>query len=312
MSILQRVPWQLLWVALALVWGSSFLWMKVALEALHPMQVSTLRVVVAAGTLLLLAVALRQPLPRDGRTWALLAVCSFFLTALPFTAFVVAETRISSGLAAIGNAVTPIATVLFALLLLPSDRPTPRKLTAVGIGFVGVVLVAEPWASEGAPDLVGFLIALAGGVSYGIGWTLNRRRLAGTEVPGLAHPTALMLTGAPMTIAALLVWSAIEGWPPLAPVATEQLLPALGAVAVLGVVGTGVAYILQFEVVRSVGPTISATVTYFIPVVAVGLGFLVLHERLGAWQLIGAAVVIGAGLLIQGRRARKPQAAPAA
>jgi drug/metabolite transporter (DMT)-like permease len=306
MSALGRVPWQAMWIALAIIWGSSFLLMKLGLESLHPMQIATLRIGIAAITLALLAAATRTRLPKDGRTWGLLAICSFFLTALPFTAFVVAETRISSAAAGLGNAITPVATVLFALLLLPSDRLTPRKLVAVLLGLLGVVLIAQPWSSVAGPDLLGFGIAVLGGASYGVGWTLNRRLLAHTEVPGIAHPTALMITGLPMALVALVTWSLIEGWSPVAVHGDLASLPlALLAVIALGAIGTGVAYILQFEVVRAVGPTVSATVTYLIPVVAVTLGVLVLGEQLGLWQLIGAAIVIGAGILVGQRQKAK-------
>jgi len=283
--------------------------MKLGLEALHPMQIATLRIGIAAITLLVLAAATRTRLPRDGGTWGLLAICSFFLTALPFTAFVVAETRISSGLTGLANAFTPVATVLFALLLLPSDRLTPRKLLSVLLGFVGVVLIAQPWTSGQGPDLLGIAIAVLGAASYGVGWTLNRRLLGQREVPGLAHPTALMVTGLPMTLVALLVWAGAEGWSPVATHGAPDALPlALVAVVLLGVIGTGVAYVLQFEVVRAVGPTVAATVTYLIPIVAVSLGVVVLGEEVGPWQLTGAAIVIGAGVLVQSKpRARAAQ-----
>lgn len=309
-NALGRIPWQAMWIALAVIWGSSFLLMKLGLESLHPMQIAAMRIGIAAVTLVVLAAATRTRLPRDGRTWGLLAICSLFLTAIPFTAFVVAETRISSAAAGLGNAITPVATVLFALLLLPSDRLTPRKLAAVLLGLAGVVLIAQPWAEAG-PDLLGFVIAVLGGVSYGIGWTLNRRLLAGTEVPGIAHPTVLMITGFPMALLALVTWGAIEGWSPVGVHGEPSALPlALVAVIVLGAIGTGLAYILHFEVVRAVGPTVSATVTYLIPVVAVTLGVVVLGERLGMWEIVGAAVVIGAGVLV-GQRPRAKVAAVA-
>lgn len=299
-----------MWIALAVIWGSSFLLMKLGLEALHPMQIATLRIGIAAITLAVLAALTRTRLPKDGKTWALLAICSFFLTALPFTAFVVAETRISSAAAGLGNAITPVATVLFALLLLPSDRLTARKLAAVLLGLLGVVLIAQPWSAVHGPDVLGFGIAVIGGASYGIGWTLNRRLLAHTEVPGIAHPTALMITGFPMALIALVTWGAVGDWSPVAVHGDAADLPvALLAVIVLGALGTGVAYILQFEVVRAVGPTVSATVTYLIPVVAVTLGVAVLHERLGVWQIVGAVVVIGAGILVGQRPKMKLSAA---
>jgi drug/metabolite transporter (DMT)-like permease len=168
------------------------------------------------------------------------------------------------------------------------------------LGLVGVVLIAEPWTSGTSPDLLGIATAVLGAASYGVGWTLNRRLLGRREVPGLAHPTALMVTGLPMALIALLAWAGIEGWSPIAAHGAPEALPlALAAVAVLGVVGTGVAYVLQFEVVRAVGPTVAATVTYLIPVVAVTLGVVVLGEEVGPWQLAGAAIVIGAGVLVQ-------------
>lgn len=305
--MLARAPWQVWWLALALIWGSSFLLMKLGLLALHPVQLSTLRVIVAALTLLILARITRAALPRELRTWVWLSVTACFLCTVPFTLFALAETRISSALAGIGNAITPIASVLMALLLLPSDRPTPRKLIAVAIGFIGVVIIGEPWSEHG-PDLLGFGLALIAGTSYGIGWAINRRALGHVDLGGLSQPTALMIAAVPQVIVALLVWSTAEGWQPLELAGSPgDWWLALPAILALGAVGTGLAYVMQYEVVRRVGPTTASTTTYLIPVVSVALGALVLHERLGVFEIVGAVIVIGAGYLVQ-RPARAPRA----
>lgn len=123
----RRVPWQAKFVTLALVWGSSFLVMMVALRGWTAFQIVTVRIVLAAATLVGLLVVTRGRLPRGGRVWAHLLVCGFFLAALPFTCFVWSETRIASALAGISNATTPIATVLAVMLMLPSERVTPRR-----------------------------------------------------------------------------------------------------------------------------------------------------------------------------------------
>lgn len=302
-------PWQVLWIALALIWGSSFLFMKLGLAALEPVQISTARVVIGAATLLAIAAALRTRLPRDARTWAWMSVTAFFLCTLPFTLFALGEERVSSGLAGIGNAVTPVATVLMALLLLPSDRPTPRKLAAVALGFLGVVVIAQPWAEAGRPDLVGFSMTVVAGASYGVGWAVNRRFLGTVDLGGLSQPTTQLLAAVPQLLLALLVWSSVEGWAPFGVHATgDPLLWAVLATFALGALGTGIAYWLLYDVVRAVGPTVSSTLTYLIPVVAVGLGFFVLGETLGPAQLIGAVIVVGAGFLVQPRRRGATQA----
>ncbi|MBC7309278.1 MAG: DMT family transporter, partial [Tetrasphaera sp.] len=164
-----RVPWQLKFLALAVIWGSSFLLMKVGLDDLHPLQIVAFRIVLAAATLLLLLRMTQSALPREARVWGHLFVCSLFLTVIPFTGFVTGELFVSSALAGIGNATTPIATVLFALVLLPSERLTSRKLTAVLLGFVGVLVIAEPWNISGRPDPLGFLLVVLAAASYGVG-----------------------------------------------------------------------------------------------------------------------------------------------
>ena len=154
------IPWQAKYVALAVIWGSSFLLMKVALSALAPLQISAFRIYSGALVLLILLKVTHAKLPRDARTWGHLAFSSAFLTVLPFIGFVVGETRVSSALAGIGNAFTPISAVIFGLLLLPQDRLTGRRLLAVMAGFVGVVVIAEPWSSTSGPDLVGLAVGL--------------------------------------------------------------------------------------------------------------------------------------------------------
>lgn len=306
-----HVPWQVKFVAIVLVWGSSFLLMKIGLEGLDPVQIAGLRILSGAAVVVTLLLAGGGRLPSGARTWAHLTVCGFFLAALPFTLFAVSETRVSSALAGIGNAATPIATVLATLVLLPGTDLTRRRVLSVLVGFGGVVTIMEPWTATSGPDIGGFALALAGGASYGIGWTYNRRFLAGVDLGGLAMPAATLLTGLVLIVPFALVWAATTpqglgalvaygsggpddpGWLPLV------------SVLVLGVVGTGFAYVLQFDVVRGAGALVGTTITYLIPIVSVLLGVLVLGERLGAWQLVGFVVVLAAawGVNHRGRSA---------
>jgi drug/metabolite transporter (DMT)-like permease len=244
--------------------------------------------------------------------WGHLSVAGFFLCCLPFTLFPLGEERVSSALAGIGNATTPLSAVLFTALLLPAQRVDRRTGLAVAIGFLGVVVIMQPWQAQGRPNAVGFGMTLIAGASYGLGWTYVKRFLANDDVGGLSLPAAQLVTAAAqMSVVALgwwwlhregdrggipAPWSTVTGSGP-------ALWPFV-AVLVLGVVGTGLAFVLQYDVVREVGPTIGATVTYVIPVVAVLLGIVFLHERLNWPQVAGAAVVLAAAVVI-GRPRRR-------
>jgi drug/metabolite transporter (DMT)-like permease len=307
-----RVPWQVKFTALAFIWGSSFLLMKIGLRSLAPVQISGLRILSGAAVLMLLLTASRGRLPRDRRTWGHLMVTGFFLGALPFTLFALGEERVSSALAGIGNSITPIATVVFSLLLLRNDPIGARKVVGVLIGFLGVLVILQPWQSQGRPDLLGFGITLVAGASYGLGWTYTKRFLGKADFGGLTLPTAQMLTSAGQMLVALTFWwltqrarlSLAAPWSLHANTAGGSPFWPVLAVLTLGVVGTGIAMSFQYDVVRAAGPTVGASVTYLIPVVSVALGVLVLGERLQWPQFAGAAVVLGAAVLI-GRSKRR-------
>lgn len=299
-----RVPWQAKYLALALVWGASFLLIKVGLRTMAPLQISGLRIFAGAGTLVTLLALTGARLPREPRVWGHLVVSGLFLTAAPFTLFALGEVRVSSALAGIGNATTPLAAVLFGLLLLPADRLSPRRLAAVLIGFAGVVVIMQPWQAAGRPDLLGFSMTLVAGACYGLGWTYNRRFLGKVDLGGLPMPTALLLVGAVLMTPALLVWWLANRdvyatpWAGHAdPGGGTAVVPVL-CVLTLGIVGTGLAYMLQFDVVRAAGATVGTTVTYLIPVVSVLLGVVLLDERLAWPQLLGATVVLGSAVVI--------------
>ncbi|MEP7016585.1 MAG: EamA family transporter [Actinomycetota bacterium] len=307
-----RVPWQVKFTALAFIWGSSFLLMKIGLRSLAPVQISGLRILSGATVLVLLLTVSRGRLPRDRRTWGHLMVTGFFLGALPFTLFALGEERVSSALAGIGNSITPIATVLFSLLLLRNDPIGARKLVGVLIGFLGVLVILQPWQSQGRPDLLGFGITLVAGASYGLGWTYTKRFLGKADFGGLTLPTAQMLTSAGQMLVALTIWwitqrarlNLAAPWSLHANTVGGSPFWPVMAVLTLGVLGTGIAMSFQYDVVRAAGPTVGASVTYLIPVVSVALGVLLLGERLQWPQFAGAAVVLGAAVLI-GRSKRR-------
>ena len=275
--MIARLPWQEKYLALAVIWGSSFLLIMVGLRAFDPIQLAWVRLLTGAGVLLVLLYATGGRLPHGRRVWLDLAISGFVLTAFPFTMFAVAEQYIPSALAGIANSTTPLFAVLLGLLVLPEQTLTKVQLAALALGFLGVVVILQPWQVQGRPNLGGFAVALAASASYAVGWTYVRRRLTPADVGGLALPTGQVLCGALQLTVAVLVWWVLAPSSPATPWHPhgELLLPLL-AVAALGALGTGLAMAFQFDVVRQVGPTIATTVTYLIPVVAVAMGYLVL------------------------------------
>ncbi len=299
----QRVPWPAKYLALSVIWGSSFLLMKVGLHAMAPVQIACLRIVTGASVILGLLHLTGGRLPTGRRTWAHLLVSGLFLSALPFVLFAWGETRVPSALAGIGNATTPLATVVCTFLFLPSARVGSSRLVAVLVGFLGVVVIMQPWTAD-RPDLVGFAATLAGGACYGVGWTYNRRFLAGVDFGGLSQPAATLLVGAILMVPTTLGWWLLSRsthptpWTLVHDGSGTATWLAVGAVLVLGVVGTGLAYMLQFDVVRAAGPTVASTITYLIPVVSVVLGAALLSEHLTGWEYAGAAIVLSAAVVV--------------
>jgi drug/metabolite transporter (DMT)-like permease len=274
--------------ALAVTWGASFLLIKIGLEGLSPGQVVVSRLVTGAVALIAACGVRRARAPRDPVAWAHLAVAAVLLCDVPFLLFAWAEQHISSSLASVYNAATPLMTALWGLALLPGERPTRARTTGLVTGFAGVVLVLGPWRQAGGTQSLAQLACLAATMCYGAGFTYLRRQVAPRGIGAL--PAATVQVALAAAIALILA-----PWTATAPV---RLSPAVvGSALVLGALGTGIAYVWNTAVVASWGATIASTVTYVVPVVGVILGVLVLSETL-TWNEPAGAVIVVLGILI--------------
>ncbi|MGV9320990.1 DMT family transporter [Streptomyces sp. NPDC003660] len=287
------LDWRLRFGLLSLIWGFSFLLIKVGTGAYAPFQVTLGRLFF--GTLVLAAAMAvkRERLPRGARTWAHLAVAAFFLNALPFSLFAFAELTIPSTLAGICNATSPLWGMAFSVIALSEDRPTRVRVAGLGVGFLGVLTVLGAWQGFHGLDARGTALALLASLSYPVGWIYVRRTLAGT---GNSH---LSMTGAQLLLATVqlaLVTPLFTSAPARFPVG-----PLL-AVAALGALGTGVAMLVQYGLVAEVGPTTAQMVTYFVPVIATVAGVTILGESLRWTTPVGAVIVIVGAALTQVRR----------
>lgn len=288
----KAVDWRVRFLVLAVIWGTSFLFIKVGVEALAPIQVTFGRCLFGAVAVGAVLAVRREPLPRDVRTWAHLAVAALLLNVIPFTLFGYAEERIPSALAGICNSATPLFTVAVAVVALPDERPTRRRGTGLVLGFGGVLVVLGVWNGVTGHDAAGTFMALGAALCYGLGWTYVRRFVTGS------HST-FALTAAQLIAASaqLLVLTAA-----FTPMPAHLPVRVVLAVALLGALGTGAAYVLQHGVIRDAGATVASTVTYVAPIVAVVIGVTVLGERLTWNAPVGALVIIAGAVLISGVR----------
>ncbi|MFI2618472.1 DMT family transporter [Streptomyces sp. NPDC018584] len=293
------LDWRIRFGILSLIWGFSFLLIKVGTEAYAPFQVTLGRLVFGTAVVAAVLVVKRERLPRGARTWLHLAVAALFLNALPFSLFAYAELTIPSTLAGICNATSPLWGMALSLVALSEDRPTRRRVAGLGIGFFGVLTVLGAWQGFSGLDVTGTVLALLASLSYPIGWIYVRRTLAG------AGHSNLSLTGAQLLLATVelaVVTPLFTSMPTSFPV-----VPLLAIVA-LGALGTGLAFLLQYALVSEVGPTTAQMVTYFVPVIATAAGVAVLGESLSWSTPVGAVIVLAGAALTQSRpRATPPQ-----
>ncbi|WP_282700153.1 DMT family transporter [Streptomyces sp. CC219B] len=295
------LDWRLRFAALSLIWGFSFLLIKVGTEGYAPFQVTLGRLLFGTAVLAVAMAVKRERLPRGTRTWAHLTVAAFLLNALPFSLFAYAELTIASTLAGICNATSPLWGMALSLVALSEDRPTRLRVAGLGLGFLGVLTVLGAWQGFTGLDARGTGMALLASLSYPIGWIYVRRTLAGS---GRSH---LSLTGAQLLLATLqlaVVTPLFTSVPTAFP-----LLPLL-AVTALGALGTGFAVLLQYGLVAEVGPTTAQMVTYFIPVIATAAGVTLLGESLTWSTPVGAAIVLAGAALTQLRPRERGSGAP--
>ncbi|MEV8434381.1 DMT family transporter [Streptomyces sp. HUAS 31] len=288
-----RLDWRLRFAALSLIWGFSFLLIKVGTDGYAPFQVTLGRLVFGTAVLAAAMAVKRQRLPRGVRTWGHLAVAAFLLNALPFSLFAYSELTIPSTLAGICNATSPLWGMALSMVALSEDRPTRVRVAGLGIGFIGVLTVLGAWQGFHGLDATGTAMALLASLSYPIGWIYVRRTLAGA---GESH---LSLTGAQLLLAT--VQLAVVT-PLFTSVPTSFPLVPLLAIVALGALGTGLAVLLQYGLVAEVGPTTAQMVTYFIPVIATAAGVAVLGESLAWTTPVGAVIVLAGAALTQVRR----------
>lgn len=284
------VDWRLRFGFLALIWGFSFLLIKVGTEGYAPFQVTFGRLLFGTAVLAVAMAVKRERLPRGARTWGHLAVAALTLNALPFSLFAYAELTIPSTLAGICNATSPLWGMALSLVALSEDRPTRVRVAGLGLGFLGVLTVLGAWQGFQGLDASGTAMALLASLSYPVGWIYVRRTLAGS------HHSNLSLTGAQLLLATAqlaVVTPLFTSLPGSLPV-----LPLLAVVA-LGALGTGVAMLVQYGIVAEVGPTTAQMVTYFIPVIATAAGVAILGESLTWSTPVGAAIVLAGAALTQ-------------
>lgn len=293
------LDWRIRFGALALIWGFSFLFIKVGTEAFAPLYVTLGRMLFGTAVLVAVLVAKRERLPRGVRVWGRLAVAAFFLNALPFSLFAYAELTIPSTLAGICNATSPLWGMVLAVAAASDDRPTRQRVAGLGIGFAGVLVVLGVWQGFSGQDPAGTAMALAASLSYAVGWQYVRRTLSGSGHSHLAMSGAQLLMGtAQLAVVAPLFAPAPDSFP---------VLPLLSVVA-LGALGTGFAFLVQYGLVEEVGPTTAMMVTYFVPVIATAAGVAILGEHLTWNTPVGALIVLAGAALTQTRpRAKTPR-----
>jgi drug/metabolite transporter (DMT)-like permease len=284
--------WLGLYIALGIVWGCSFIFIKLGLEFLTPFGVAFGRCALGALALLIYLKAKGLSLVRDRKMIGHLWVVALLLNVIPGIFFAWAETEVTSILAGIINAVTPLMTLIAIMMVSRNEKPTAPQIVGLLLGFLGVLTVLGAWKGLGDNPLWAILVLLAAVTCYGFSFPYSRRFI----LPAQLKPEVMAATQVTLGAITLLPLFLIDG------IAKDEyrIGPVLAIIA-LGVFGSGFAYIWNFTIMRAAGSAIASSVTYVTPVVAVVVGQIFLQEKLHWYEPVGALVVLLGAAIAQGR-----------
>jgi drug/metabolite transporter (DMT)-like permease len=280
-------------VVLALLWGSSFLWVKVALRGFSPTQLVFLQVLLGFGVLTPIALSRGLRFPRRASTWGHLFVAAVVANALPYLLIGIGVQTVGSNVAGVLNATAPLWTVAVAYLAGSDRAVTFRRAMGISLGFLGTVVIFSPWQAAGEIASVGGLLCLAASASYGVSYVYMGRFLANRGVP------PLMLSASQLGAATVLLAFALP-FAGLQPITWRT--DALVSILIHGALCTGAAYVLNYRLISDEGPTAASVVTYLLPVVSITLGALFLRESVTVGMAIGTVLVLAGVFLAQRRK----------
>jgi drug/metabolite transporter (DMT)-like permease len=284
-------------ILLGAIWSSSFLWIKIAVQEVGPITLVAFRVLF--GLLFSVSIILmrREPLPRTFKAWMPFLILGISNVAIPFFLISWGEQAIDSGVAAILDSTVPLFTIVIAHYILNDDKMTVPKVLGLLTGFAGVVILMSKDIGTSVGPLLGQLAVVVACMFYA-GSTVYARKST-TEASGIIRG------GGPLVSSTAVMWLAV----PLleSPVKIPQLPITWVALLWLGILGSGVAFILNYYLIHEIGPTRTTMVTYLFPLGGVILGVAFLHERL-SWQLLAGALLIIASLVIANWRSTKATA----
>jgi drug/metabolite transporter (DMT)-like permease len=288
-----RVDW-LIFLALGFMWGSSYLFIKLAVDDFGTFTLVALRLAIGAALLWTVVRLAGQQLPRQRRTYGHLLVMSIVNIALPFLLITWAERNVESALAAILTSIVPLFVAVLAPLFIHDEPMRMNAIVGLGVGFIGVVVLTSRGLTGSGSNIESDLALIGSSLSYAVGAVYTRRNVRGLPpmIPAVFQVSfAFIITGA----IALFLERPWEARPDLV---------AVGSIIWLGLLGSGLAYLAFFRLLSRWGATRTAAVAYLLPVVGIVLGFLVLREPIDARMIFGTALIIVGVALVNSRFGR--------
>jgi drug/metabolite transporter (DMT)-like permease len=295
---MMRKSWLPAYLALGLVWGCSFIFIKLGLEFLTPFGVAFVRCALGAITLLIVVKLMKIDLPKEKSTWYKLWIVAMLLNVVPGILFAYAELHVTSVLAGIINATTPLATLIVMLIAFREEKLKAEQVFGLLLGGLGVMVVLGIWQGIGDNQLTGVIALLIAVTCYGISFPYSKRNIIPLGLKPEAAATAQLI----MAAITLLPFYLYDG------ISQDNYRPAnIFAMLALGILGSGFAYIWNFSIIAAAGSSIASSVTYLTPVVAVFVGWLFLGEVIVWHEPVGALLVILGAAVSQGRFNRRVQ-----
>lgn len=286
----------LVFLLLGAIWGSSFMWIKIAVQEVGPITLVAFRAIFGLLFGIVVIAVLRTKLPRTLRAWSPLFVLGLTNIAIPFFLISWGEQSIDSAVASILDATVPLFTILIAHFLLPDDKMTLPKVLGLIVGFAGIIVLMSKDMNASNNSLLGQVAVIVASLFYAISSVYARR--VTEDTPGILR------SAGPLVSASAVMWMGTFIFE--SPVHVPQLGITWVALLFLGVVGSGIAFMMAYYLIHEIGPTRATMVTYLFPLGGVILGVTFLNEQL-TWQVIAGAALIISSLAIANMKSKTDQ-----